>query len=408
MGKPSFLVVLACYFGVILWGSAFCYATTGTEVAGNDAASGQTCVANVPQWRQTNLCQKNLVIFAHDTEFYGSLTVKKKFFVTLLDGEEVELGEKIAQMEAENDELVAQNEQLMRELAEVKGMCLAVKAKQDEIYQPPTPPPPSNLVTPIPDASWHTFVSECLSEVGAEVTGECTTWASANNYGTMPNWDTSLVTDMRGYDQGDPGNMMDMGVNIGFGGKSTFNGNIMNWNTAQVTSMYSMFRSASAFNQDIGSWNTDRVTNMEGMFSEASAFNQDIGNWNTAVVSRMQHMFTHAVAFNQNIGAWVTDSVENMEFMFYGASAFNQDIGSWNTDRVSSMAYMFDSASAFNQDISSWTGTAATTTQTNMFSGATAFQAKYTCEIHGPASSCDTIKSTWVAPSPPPPPTTSP
>ena len=33
-------------------------------------------------------------------------------------------------------------------------------------------------------------------ENGAEVTGECTDWASTNNYGTMPNWDVSLVEDM--------------------------------------------------------------------------------------------------------------------------------------------------------------------------------------------------------------------
>ena len=31
----------------------------------------------------------------------------------------------------------------------------------------------------IPNASWHTFVEDCLSESGAEVTGECTTWASS-------------------------------------------------------------------------------------------------------------------------------------------------------------------------------------------------------------------------------------
>ena len=71
---------------------------------------------------------------------------------------------------------------------------------------------------------------------------------------------------------------------------------------------------------------------------------------------------------------------------------------------------MFNSASAFNHDISSWTGTAATTAQSNMFSGATAFQAKYTCTdaVTGPASSCNTIKSDWVAPSPPPPSSPSP
>ena len=49
----------------------------------------------------------------------------------------------------------------------------------------------------------------------------------------------------------------------GFGGKSTFNGDISKWNTERVTNMQHMFWSASAFNQDIGSWNTGKVTNME-------------------------------------------------------------------------------------------------------------------------------------------------
>jgi len=57
---------------------------------------------------------------------------------------------------------------------------------------------------------------------------------------------------------------------------------------------------------------------------------------------------------------------------------------------VTDMGFMFQSASAFNQDISSWTGTAAATAQFNMFTYATAFQAKYTCTnaITGPVSSC--------------------
>jgi surface protein len=182
---------------------------------------------------------------------------------------------------------------------------------------------------PIPDASWHTFVDKCLDE--APDTGECTAWASDNNYGTMPNWDTSLVEDMSGWTGS---------ASQGFGDKSTFNG-------------------------DISKWDTGKVTKMSWMFWQATSFNQDIGDWNTAQVTRMNSMFSIA-------------------------SAFNQDIGSWNTAQVTDMGYMFSSASAFNQDISSWTGTAATTAQSEMFLDATAFQAKFACTdaITGPANSC--------------------
>ena len=134
---------------------------------------------------------------------------------------------------------------------------------------PPSPPPPPPLpLAPIPEESWHDFVAECLDE--APVTGECTAWASGNNYGTMPNWNTSLVEDMSGYDGGFQG----------FGAKSTFDGDISKWNTEKVTNMGYMFHSASAFNQDIGDWNTEKVTTMRYMFERASAFNQDIGSWN--------------------------------------------------------------------------------------------------------------------------------
>ena len=118
---------------------------------------------------------------------------------------------------------------------------------------PPPPPPPLPLA-PIPEESWHDFVAECLDE--APVTGECTAWASGNNYGTMPNWNTSLVEDMSGYDGGFQG----------FGAKSTFDGDISKWNTEKVTNMGYMFHSASAFNQDIGDWNTEKVTTMRYMF----------------------------------------------------------------------------------------------------------------------------------------------
>ena len=90
------------------------------------------------------------------------------------------------------------------------------------------------MVDPIPSASWAQFVEECLEENGAKFTGECTEWASGYNYGTMPNWDTSLVEDMSGYD-------VVKSVFQGFSQKSTFNGDISRWNTEKVTTMDYMF-----------------------------------------------------------------------------------------------------------------------------------------------------------------------
>ena len=190
-----------------------------------------------------------------------------------------------------------------------------------------------------------------------------------------------------------------------FWNASDFNQDIARWDTSRAEHMDWMF-GRTAFNQDISGWSTAKVTSMWGMFYYASVFNQDIGSWNTAQVTTMRSMFLSASAFNQDIGSWDTAQVTDMTYMFDRASAFNQDIGSWNTEKVTSMAAMFRYASAFNHDISSWTGSAATSAQTGMFSDATAFQAKFTCDnaITGPAGSCNTIKSSWVAPSPPPSP----
>ena len=80
----------------------------------------------------------------------------------------------------------------------------------------------------IPDASWHAFVSECLAE---PVTGECTSWAV---------WNVRNDAEL-GREFGDGYEWMTGSAYEGFGRKSTFNGDIANWNTAQVTTMYQCF-----------------------------------------------------------------------------------------------------------------------------------------------------------------------
>ena len=100
--------------------------------------------------------------------------------------------------------------------------------------------------SPIPDASWHDFVKDCLAESAAiGETGECIDWARSKDvwYGTMPNWDTSLVEGMSGFD----GSAFQ-----GFGGKSTFNCDISKWNTEKVTNMGYMFYSLLRSTKTLG------------------------------------------------------------------------------------------------------------------------------------------------------------
>ena len=148
---------------------------------------------------------------AKETDFYGNVTCRERLIVLSEEGEEIDVMATIVELKSELSIVRSQNTELRNRLSHVETTLF------------------------IPDASWHTFVAECLAEAGAEVTGECTDWASGNNYGTMPNWDTSLVD---GYEW------------MTFKDKTTFNANIGGWDTSKVTSMSSMFYQASAFNQD--------------------------------------------------------------------------------------------------------------------------------------------------------------
>ena len=57
-----------------------------------------------------------------------------------------------------------------------------------------------------------------------------------------------------------------------------------------MTSMSLMFYEA-CFNGDISNWDTSSVTSMYGMFDRASSFNGDISNWDTSSVTSMYRMF---------------------------------------------------------------------------------------------------------------------
>jgi surface protein len=66
---------------------------------------------------------------------------------------------------------------------------------------------------------------------------------------------------------------------------STTYGDIVDWNTAAVSNMASLFSSKQTFNADISKWNVASVANMAGMFRDATAFNQNLASWNVLRVT---------------------------------------------------------------------------------------------------------------------------
>jgi surface protein len=74
-----------------------------------------------------------------------------------------------------------------------------------------------------------------------------------------------------------------------------------------------MFYNACSFNQDISNWNTKNVTDMCAMFCGAEKFNQDISCWNVSSVTTMGRMFVNAKVFYQNISCWEIDSVTDID-----------------------------------------------------------------------------------------------
>ena len=144
-------------------------------------------------------------------------------------------------------------------------------------------------------------------------------------YGSISEWNTSNVTDMKGL----------------FWNKRRFNDDISAWNVGNVTNMDYMFRLATSFNGDIGAWNVRNVTTMECMFDSAESFNRDISAWNVRNVTEMDSMFTGAASFNSDISAWDVRNVRDMGKMFCDATSFTSDISAWNVRNVTSMVDMF-------------------------------------------------------------------
>ena len=140
----------------------------------------------------------------------------------------------------------------------------------------------SNAQTPITDGNFQDAINTCLTT--NPVDGMC----NESEYGAMPDWDVSNVTDMSN----------------AFGEKYNFNGDISSWDVSSVTNMmwmfYVIYNQEASFNQDIGSWDVSSVTNMTGMFEGADAFNQDLSSWDVGLVINSENMFSNSALSTAN------------------------------------------------------------------------------------------------------------
>ena len=148
----------------------------------------------------------------------------------------------------------------------------------------------SDELTPITNANFQAAINNCSTT--NPVDGMCTD----SEYGAMPDWDVSNVTDM----------------SEAFGGvATTFNADLSSWDVSSVTDMRQMFISAIGFNGDLSSWDVSSVTDMSNMFRNARVFNQDIGSWDVSSVTTMGYMFYDATSFNQDISNWCVTNISS-------------------------------------------------------------------------------------------------
>lgn len=135
--------------------------------------------------------------------------------------------------------------------------------------------------TPITDDNLQVAIYECLST--NPVDGLC----YDSEYGAMPDWDVSAVTNM----------------DYAFFSLWTFNADISGWDVSNVLSMESMFNRAFEFNQDISSWDVSNVINLRSMFEQASSFDQDISTWDVSNTTDLSSMFNFADHFKVDVSS---------------------------------------------------------------------------------------------------------
>lgn len=185
---------------------------------------------------------------------------------------------------------------------------------------------------PLTDTNFLDAINTCLT--ADPVNGMCTN----SEYGVMPDWDVSNVTNMSN----------------AFLDRTEFNADISSWDVSSVVNFDRMFKGANTFNQPIGSWNMESAYYMGYMFYDVLSFNQPLNNWNVSNVVDFTGVFRGCSEFNQPLNNWNVSSGTYLTQMFVNASSFNQPLDSWDVSNVVFAISVFQGATSYNQDLSMW------------------------------------------------------
>ena len=177
-------------------------------------------------------------------------------------------------------------------------------------------------------------------------------------FGTMDNWDVSLVTDMSFYSKAILLLIGILVIGMFWCQRNQYEWNVSNgvllsliktypfgmfqmlqvWEIClrallvligypvgmypNVTNLYKTFLAATSFNQDLSSWDVSNVTDMYALFYGCGEFTSDLSRWNVTNVTSMHAMFSGASAFDSDISLWDVSSVTDMDLMFRYANSF--------------------------------------------------------------------------------------
>ena len=148
---------------------------------------------------------------------------------------------------------------------------------------------------------------------------------------------------------------------------------LSNFNTSQVTDMYSMFNGMPNLTTlNLSNFNTSKVTDMSFMFyNMPNLTTLNLSNFNTSKVTKMQYMFADMRNLTTlNLSNFDTSRVTDMSAMFHNMSNLTTlNLSSFDTSQVTNMHAMFsDTSNLTSHDLSNF-DTSKVTNMARMFSG---------------------------------------